>query len=267
MAKETEKIIVFDSYQYYCYHDQLVIIFSIMFPTNTTLPTKRHKSLDQLGMSLGITFGRMSLLNEALTHSSYASESGVTNNERLEFFGDALLKFVVSEYLLERFPDYNEGQLTEIRAVLVSDKVLAEIADSVNLSKYILLGKQAQMRPSIMAAALEAVFAAIYIDLGLITLQNLVIRLFGSQATSIDRDELKNNFKAYLQEAVQGQGKGLPEYTLVTMEGPSHKPMFEVTVSVGGVVVGKGNGTSKKAAEQEAAKEALANLGLARITS
>src|SRR5277367_4117362 len=234
----------------------------IMFTSQTTLAPKRHKSLDHLSLGLGVTFGRMSLLNDALTHSSYAVEAGVTDNERLEFFGDALLKFVVSEYLLERFPDYDEGQLTEIRAVLVSDRVLAQLADTVNLSKYILLGKQAQMRPSIMAAALEAVFAAIYIDLGIIALQNVIVRMFGSQATNIDRDELKNNFKAYLQEATQAQGNGLPEYKLLTVEGPSHKPLFEVTVSVGGTIVGRGLGASKKAAEQEAAKEALENLGM-----
>lgn len=233
-----------------------------MFPTSTNIAPKRLKQLDQLGASLGVTFGRLSLLNEALTHSSYAAEVSATDNERLEFFGDALLKFVISEYLLERFPDYDEGKLTEIRAVLVSDKVLAEIADKVNLSKYILLGKQCQMRPSIMAAALEAVFAAIYVDLGIITLQTLIVRMFGSQTTNIDKDELKNNFKAFLQESVQAQGTGLPEYELVTMEGPAHKPLFEVTVSVGGTIVGRGQGTSKKAAEQEAAREALTNLGL-----
>lgn len=237
-----------------------------MFPTNTAIAPKRHKALDQLGLDLGVTFGRMSLLNEALTHSSYAAEAGVTDNERLEFFGDALLKFVISEYLLERFPDHDEGKLTEIRAVLVSDKVLAQLADTVNLSKYILLGKQAQMRPSIMAAALEAVFAAIYIDLGIIPLQNLIVRMFGSQATNIDRDELKNNFKAYLQEAIQAQGNGLPEYALISTEGPSHKPLFEVTVSVSGAVVGRGQGSSKKAAEQEAAREALENLGITRLS-
>ncbi len=233
-----------------------------MFPTNTTVAPKRLKTLDQLGASLGVTFGRFSLLDEALTHSSYAAEANVTDNERLEFFGDALLKFVISEYLLERFPDYDEGKLTEIRAVLVSDKVLAEIADKVNLSKYILLGRQCQMRPSIMAAALEAVFAAIYADLGIITLQNLIVRMFGNQATNIDKDELKNNFKAFLQESVQAQGNGLPIYELVTMEGPAHRPLFEVTVAVSGTIVGRGQGTSKKIAEQEAAKEALENLGL-----
>src|SRR6516162_3979265 len=164
---------------------------------------KRLKELDHLSASLGITFGRMGLLNEALTHSSYAVEAGTKDYERLEFFGDAVLKFVISEYLLERFPDYDEGKLTEIRAVLVSDKVLAELANTVNLSKYILLGRQVQMRASIMARAMEAIFGAVYTDLGLITAQNLIVRLFGDSATSVDRDEFKENYKAKLQELTQ----------------------------------------------------------------
>jgi ribonuclease-3 len=234
-----------------------------MLTSTTPITTKRQKSLDQLGASLGVTFGRMSLLNDALTHSSYGAEADTQDNERLEFFGDAVLKFVVSEYLLERFPEYDEGELTEIRAVLVSDKVLAKLADSVNLSKYILLGRQAQMRPSIMA--LEAVFAAIYIDLGLIVVQNLIVRMFGSQATSIDRDEIKSNFKAHLQETTQSQHKGVPEYSFVAVEGPAHKPVFEMNVAVEGNVIASGKGPTKKAAEQEAAKKALAILGITAL--
>ena len=233
-----------------------------MLTSNTIITPKRHKALDQLSTSLGVVFGRMSLLNDALTHSSYGVEVQTTDNERLEFFGDAVLKFVISEYLLERFPDYDEGELTEIRAVLVSDKVLAILADSLNLGKYILLGRQAQMRPSIMAAALEAVFAAIYIDLGLIVVQNLIVRLFGSQATNIDRDEIKSNFKAHLQEGTQSQHKGVPEYNFVAVEGPAHKPVFEMSVSVEGIIIAHGKGPTKKAAEQEAAKKALEILEL-----
>lgn len=232
-----------------------------MLTSNTTITAKRHKALDQLGASLGVTFGRMSLLNDALTHSSYAVETQTTDNERLEFFGDAVLKFVISEYLLERFPDYDEGELTEIRAVLVSDKVLSKLADSVNLGKYILLGRQAQMRDSILAAALEAVFAAIYIDLGLITVQNIIVKMFGSQATVIDQDEIKSNFKAHLQETTQSQHKGVPEYNFVAVEGQAHKPIFEMNVSIEGMIIANGKGPTKKAAEQEAAKNALTILG------
>src|SRR5262245_16075782 len=206
-----------------------------MAETPQALSPRRTKELDQLCERLGVHFGRMALLNEALTHSSYAAETpGAKDYERLEFFGDAVLKFVISEYLLERFPDYDEGKLTEIRAVLVSDKVLAELANGVNLSKYILLGKQVQMRPSIMARSMEALFGAVYTDLGLITAQNLIVRLCGNHATAVDRDEFKENFKAKLQEFSQSKGQGVPVYSIVSVEGPAHNPTFEVNVAIDG---------------------------------
>ena len=224
----------------------------------TTINSRRVKELDQLSEKLGVAFGRMHLLNEALTHSSSAAEQpGVKDYERLEFFGDAVLKFVISEYLLDRFPDYSEGQLTEIRAVLVSDKVLAELATSINLSKYILLGRQVQMRPSIMAQALEAIIGAVYTDLGLFQTQHLVVKLFGNQATAIDRDDIKDNFKAELQEFTQARSQGIPTYTVLQVDGPPHDPVFCVSVSIEGKDLASGTGKSKKQAEQEAAKAAL----------
>jgi ribonuclease-3 len=228
----------------------------------SSLSGKRMKELDQLGTKLGVTFGRMGLLNEALTHSSYASEAGVKDCERLEFFGDAVLKFVISEYLLERFQDYDEGKLTEIRAVLVSDRILAEIANALGLSKYILLGRQVQMRPSIVARCMEAIFGAVYQDLGLFAAQHLIVRLFGDQATSVDRDEMKENFKAALQELTQSKAQGVPSYNIAGVDGPAHNPTFEVTVSIEAEVVAAGRGSTKKAAEQEAARAALEMLGV-----
>jgi ribonuclease III len=180
-----------------------------------SLSPKRIKELEQLCQKLGVLFGRLAVLNEALTHSSFAAETpGARDYERLEFFGDSVLRFVVSEYLLERFPEYDEGQLTSIRSVLVSDKTLAEIAQEFGLSKYILLGRQVQMRPSIMARSMEAIFGAVYNDLGLFEVQNLVLRLFGSRATDVDKDEAKDNYKAQLQEYSQGGGQGVPVYTV-----------------------------------------------------
>lgn len=219
---------------------------------------RRLKELDALSSCLAVTFGRMHLLNEALTHSSYAAENaGVKNYERLEFFGDAVLKFVISEYLLERFPDYNEGQLTEIRSVLISDKTLAGIAQSMNLSKYILLGHQVQMRSSITAQAFEAVLGAIYTDLGLIEVQHFIVRVFGSHATAVDRDDIKENYKAELQELTQSLCQGVPVYTVLQVDGPAHDPSFSVSVSIAGERLADGAGKSKKAAEQDAAKAAL----------
>lgn len=233
---------------------------------NTSLNPKRVKELEQLCHKLGVLFGRLAVLNEALTHSSFAAESpGSRDYERLEFFGDSVLRFVVSEYLLERFPDYDEGQLTAIRSVLVSDKTLAEIAQDFGLSKYILLGRQVQMRPSIMARSMEAIFGAVYNDLGLFEVQNLVLRLFGSRATDVDKDEAKDNFKAQLQEYSQGGGQGVPVYTVDKMEGPPHEPIFSVSVAIEGKTLASGSGTTKKAAEQMAAKAAVEIIGVAAL--
>jgi ribonuclease-3 len=226
------------------------------------ITSKRLKELDQLCAKLGVTFGRMGLLNEALTHSSFAAESGEKDCERLEFFGDAVLKFVISEYLLERFPDYDEGKLTEIRAVLVSDKVLAEVAGTLGLSKYIRLGNQVQMRPSIMSRSMEAIFGAVYQDLGLFASQTLIVTMFGDHATAVDRDEMKENFKAKLQELSQAKAQGVPNYAITGVEGPAHNPIFEVTVAIEGTVLASGKGSTKKAAEQEAAKASLEKLGV-----
>ena len=203
----------------------------------------------------------MGLVHEALTHSSYAAENeGVRDYEKLEFFGDAVLRFVMSEYLLERFPEYDEGKLTEIRSVLVSDKVLGEIAAEIGLGKYILLGQKVQMRPSIMAQAMEALIGAIYQDLGLFQVQTLLVKLFGKQTTIVDRDAIKDNYKAQLQELTQGRGQGTPSYQVLSTDGPPHEPMFTVQVLVGGQSYGEGSGKSKKAAEQEAAKVAYERL-------
>lgn len=225
------------------------------------LTPKRFKELDQLCQKLGVACGRMGLVHEALTHSSYAAETpGARDYEKLEFFGDSVLRFVISEYLLERFPDYDEGKLTEIRSVLVSDRILAEIADEFNLSKYILLGRNVQMRPSIVAQAMEALIGAIYQDLGLFQVQTLLVRLFGNRTTSVDRDDVKDNFKAQLQELTQSRGQGVPNYVVVSTEGPPHDPLFTVKVEIEGVVLANGSGKSKKAAEQEAAKLAYEHI-------
>lgn len=229
--------------------------------TESALSQERLKKLDELCSKLSLNVGRMGLLNEALTHSSYAQEHpGVKDYEKLEFFGDAVLKFVVSEYLLDRFPEYFEGQLTEIRAVLVSDKVLAEIARGIGLDKYILLGRQVQMRPSIMADCLEAVIGAAYQDLGLFPVQNLIVALFGSHATEVDRDGTYENHKAILQEYTQARAQGLPVYTVLNSEGPPHQPTFTIAVSIAGDAIATGTGSSKKDAEQEAAKLAMEKL-------
>lgn len=222
---------------------------------------KRLQLLDELLARLGVSCGKMILIEEALTHSSHAAEHpGMPDNERLEFFGDAVLKFVISEYLFERFASYDEGQLTEIRAVLVSSATLAEVANELNLGKYILVGKGVQIRQSILGDSMEAILGAIYFDSGLTLVQTLIVKLLGARATAVDRDTVKDNYKAQLQELTQSQSKGVPAYAVVSTEGPAHNPIFAVSVSVNDTVVGNGTGHSKKTAEQAAAKEALEKL-------
>jgi len=234
--------------------------------TGNPIPQKRLRELDKLLSDLGVLCGRMSLLEEALTHSSYAAENpGITHNERLEFFGDSVLKFVISEYLLERFPGYDEGKLSEIRAVLVSGKTLAEVADRHKLGRYIQTGRRVSLKPSILAGAMEAVLGAIYLDSGLMQVQNMIIRLFGAQATAVDRDDVKENYKAQLQEWTQARSEGIPIYSVVSTEGPAHDPLFSVNVAVADKVVGNGSGHSKKDAEQSAAKDAISKLGVTKV--
>jgi ribonuclease-3 len=228
---------------------------------NEVLSQKRLKDLDELLGKLDVSCGRMALFNEALVHSSYSAEHpDVQNNERLEFFGDSVLKFVVSEYLLERFPEYSEGKLSEIRSVLVSGKTLEEVAATFKLGKYILVGRRVSMRPSITARSMEAILGALYLDSGLFPVQNLIIRLFGTKATAVDREDANENFKAKLQEHTQANQQGLPVYQVLNTSGPAHSPNFEVSVTVGDKVLGTGKGSSKKAAEQAAAQNALQAL-------
>jgi ribonuclease-3 len=234
---------------------------NILVMDSATVTGTRLRQLDELLGKLGISLGRMQLLEEALTHSSWSAENpGNQHNERLEFFGDPVLKFVVSEYLMERFPDYDEGQLSEIRSVLVSSKTLYEAGEKLGLGKYIKTGRRVSIKSSIVARSMEAILGAVYFDAGLFTVQNLIIRLLGAQATSVDRDETKENYKAALQEYTQARNQGVPVYKVVDTEGPAHSLKFTVAVSVGEVELGVGSGSSKKEAEQAAAKIAFTEL-------
>ena len=221
----------------------------------------RLRRLDELLNELSVSMGRMQLLEEALTHSSWAAENpGNPHNERLEFFGDSVLKFVVSEYLMERFPDYDEGQLSKIRAVLVSSKTLSDAGEQLDLAKYIKTGRRVNMKPSIVARSMEAILGAVYFDAGLFTVQNLIIRLFGAHATSVDRDQTKENYKAALQEFTQAHNQGVPSYGVVQTQGPAHNLKFTVVVSIASMEYGRGIGSSKKEAEQAAARQAFSKL-------
>lgn len=208
------------------------------------------------------------LYHRALTHSSYTYEnklSNCDNYERLEYLGDAVLKLVVSEYLFERFPDYREGELTKIRAVVVSDMRLAEVARACRLGEYIIFGASESRsggfdKNSNLACALEALLGALYLDGRIDDVRTLLREKLDGLITAIDHSKTKDNYKATLQELTQADGGVLPIYHTIKEVGPSHDRIFYIEVSVQGEVMGIGIGKSKKEAQQNAARQALESL-------
>lgn len=231
----------------------------------TTLSVNRTKQLEELMDKLEIWFSDLYLLDKALTHSSYTFENklpSTMNNERLEFLGDAVLKLVASEYLYERFPDYQEGDMTKIRAILISDNVLSKIADKISIGEYLNLGYHEERsggrtRPSTLACAFEALLGALYIDGKMTDIQDLLLKLLSEEVTDIDSDDVKNNFKAVLQEFTQAKDNSLPVYIVINEMGPAHDKTFEIEVFINNKSYGIGQGKSKKEAQQNAAKQAL----------
>ena len=241
-----------------------------MSPTHDdVLDDARKQQLDELLAYLGMQpTQNHELFHRALTHSSFTYEnklSSLDNYERLEFLGDAVLKLIVSDYLFERFPEYREGDLTKIRAVVVSDAQLAVLAQQLNLAAYMIFGVSearsgGSKKVSNLACAFESLLGALFLD-GHMEGLNLFLRdLLEELITEIDLSKTKDNYKAVLQELTQADGGYLPEYRTVKESGPSHNRIFYVEVLVNGETVGYGSGKSKKEAQQSAAKVALEAL-------
>lgn len=212
-------------------------------------------------------FVNQDLLLQALTHTSYAYEnlqdrSTGGDNERLEFLGDAVLDVVISDILLEVFPNSNEGHLSKMRAAVVNEKTLAEMAKSIHLHEVLRLGKGeiqtgGQLKPSILSGALEALIAAIYLDGGFNAVYPVVRHLF-RPLFAFDRHHLAFcDHKTQLQEMVQAKWKVTPSYHLLQTSGPDHLKVFEVEVRMNGKTLASAMGNSKKEAEQNAAALAL----------
>jgi len=222
----------------------------------------RIKQLSEFTSNLGLSIVDFSLLNNALTHGSYIKEKNlrdVENNERLEFFGDAILKMFISEYLMSRYPDFAEGKLSKLRAYVVSEKVLFAIATNIGLKKYILLGKNERksMPISVLANALEAILAVVYYQCGAGKARDFILKHWGKFIEEVSSDVEKDNYKAMLQEYTQAKKLGLPEYLTISESGPDHSKLFEVSVFLNNVQLGRGKGKTKKDASQSAARNAL----------
>lgn len=227
--------------------------------------------LATLQSTLGITFRDPLLLQQALTHRSFLNENPdfpLPSNERLEFLGDALLGFVVAEKLHSDLPHLWEGALTVLRAALVCNETLARIASSFNLGDHLYLGRGEEMsggrqRQSNLSSALEAVIGAIFVDQGLPVAKEFVLRLLNGMVVKIVEEESieesVKDHKSRLQVLVQAEQQTTPVYRIVEEKGPAHDKLFTVEVMVGDVVLGRGSGKGKRAAEQNAAQAALEN--------
>lgn len=217
---------------------------------------------------LGYTFRDRTLLEGALCHSSYANEhraSGARSNERLEFLGDAVLGLVTADYLYRKHPDLPEGDLTRIRAALVCEESLHEVAQSLCLGDYLKLGRGEEsgggrQRPSILADATESVFAAVYLDGGMEEASAIIHRVLLDREKEEVVEERRRDYKTALQELVQRTPGHSITYQLVEETGPDHCRVFVVEVCINGTAAGRGEGRSKKSAEQAAARSALEQL-------
>jgi len=224
--------------------------------------------LATLQKTLGIFFKDPSLLKQALVHSSYVNENpslAPTSNERLEFLGDAVLGLIVAEKLYQDYPDLTEGKMTKLRAALVRRDTLTRMARATGLGEHLYLGRGedatgGRNKPANLAAALEALIAAVFLDQGLIAARDFILRLLEKELSRAISHDASIDYKSELQELIQASRQQIPTYHVIDATGPAHARTFTVEVRLGETVLGRGTGKSKKAAETEAARSALEQL-------
>ncbi len=224
--------------------------------------------LGALQKVLGVSFSNPSLLEQSLIHSSYINENpgiDLKSNERLEFLGDAVLGVVVAEKLYQKIPHLTEGQMTRFRAALVRRETLVSMAQAIKLGTYLYLGKGEEagggrQRPLNLAGVMEAVIAAIYLDRGLPAVRDFILKLIAQEIEKVISRGDGIDYKSELQEFVQAREQQTPAYHVIESTGPDHARKFTIEVRLGDRVLGQGSGNSKKAAESEAARAALAKI-------
>ena len=218
--------------------------------------------LTNLENDIGYNFKNKNLLQTALTHTSYAYEHDTCSNEKLEFLGDSILEFVSSAYLYKNYSNLKEGEMTKVRAEVVCEKSLHEIAQKLKISNYLLVGKsekqvEGNRKPAIMADSIEAVIAAIYLDGGIKEAQKFIETNLKEHIKYASKNVGDKDHKTVLQEKLQERGDVNIEYEIINETGPDHDKTFEAEVSLNGKILAKGIGKSKKQAQMEAAKKAL----------
>ena len=229
--------------------------------------TSVSRSAEDLQARLGVSFKDIANLKQALYHRSYLNEADedVESNERLEFLGDAVLGLIISDRLFKDYPAMTEGQLSVVRAILVRWDALAHAAERIDLGQYLVLGRGEEMsggreRPSNLAGALEALIGAAFIDSGMALASKIVLEQLKPELDEIEASGFTVDSKSELQHLAQTQYHEIPQYTLVSSEGPDHAKLFTVQVSVGDQEMGRGQGRNKKQAELNAARQALETL-------
>lgn len=224
--------------------------------------------LDQAAAILGYRFGNEAILAEALTHASSADHR-LKSNERMEFLGDAILGYVMSEHLYQNYPQMLEGDLTKIKSAVVSRKTCAQASQKLNLCSLLSLGKgmnsRSELPGSVAAGVFESIIAAIYLDGGIEPVKRFIIEQLTPFIEEIASSNHQQNFKSYLQQHVQKQHNVSPCYVLLDEKGPDHSKCFEVCVEVDGQRYPAAWANSKKEAEQRAALQALKAMGLAQV--
>jgi len=224
-----------------------------------------QEALAELQRRIGITFGRVALLQEALTHPSFANEcvEDVADNQRLEFLGDAVIALVASRWLFAQLPDAPEGELTSLRASIVRTESLAAMAQRIDLGRYMRFGHGEEASggreklPN-LCAAFEALVGAVYLDQGIVAVERWLLPALESQIDTCCGSRIPKDAKSELQEYTQAAFHITPRYELTSVGGPDHARQFTVTVSVGEECWGTGSGSSKRIAQQAAAQQALA---------
>ena len=223
--------------------------------------------MQKLEETIKYTFKNRAFLEEALTHSSWANEQqgNVPYNERMEFLGDAVLSFVSAQFLFEKYPDMPEGRLSKLRSSLVCTQSLSSFAKEINLGDYLIMGKGetasgGSSRPSVLEDAFEALIAAIYLDGGIKPARKFIL---GFLSREVENQHTNfRDYKSMLQEIIQQNPDERLSYAVVNTSGPDHDKRFEVELRLNSNVIGRGIGTSKKNAEQDAARQALELMGV-----
>lgn len=234
--------------------------------------TQINTNLEDLQQKIGITFNNKAVLTEALIHRSYlneAKEKELSSNERLEFLGDSILAFWVSNQIFHRFPTFPEGKLTFIRTHLVRTETLTKLSRNLGLGTYLFMSKGEELgggreNPLLLANAFEALTGAIFIDQGIETAAKFLASQFEPLLSEITNAEALKDSKSLLQELVQAQGHASPVYKLVLASGPDHQKVFTMGVYLNDKLVAEGTSRSKQEAEEEAAKKALEILNKIR---